>query len=175
LARRPELLLLRAVLQELDAGSLPAARDLLRSVEPLLGASHHLPLITALALLHVHIGNRAELETRRSQLAAYLRDREAAVADEVRQAAIALRLRTQIVAVAWAREKSWEEKAKEVQSRQKQGLASFAEMTSTTLDLLKSRGDVIQEVTAWHIARAKLRQAQGLLAAECASGPGGCR
>ena len=175
LARRPELLLLRLLLLELDAGTLPAGRDLLRSVQPLLGASSHLPLGKTLALLHLHLGERSELATRRRQLQEYLAEREAAVADEVRQAAAALRSRTQLVAVAWAREKSWEEKAKEVQSRQKQGLASSAEMTSTTLELLKSRGEVIQEVMAWHIARAKLRQAQGLLSAECAAGPGYCR
>src|SRR5258708_38435586 len=52
LARRPELLLLRLLLQELDAGTLPAGRDLLRSVQPLLGASSHSPLSKAPALLH---------------------------------------------------------------------------------------------------------------------------
>lgn len=175
LAMRAELLLLRLLLQELDAGTLPAARELLRSVQPLLGGLSQSPIVKTLSALPGHLGERSELATRRRQLQEYMAEREAAVAEEIRQAATALRLRTQLVAVAWAREKSWEEKGKEVQARQQQGLASFAEMTSTTLELLKSRGEVIQEVMAWHIARAKLRQAMGLLAAECAGGAGYCR
>jgi hypothetical protein len=36
---------------------------------------------------------------------------------------------------------------------------------------LKTRSDLVHEVMAWHIARAKLRQAQGMLVAECGFAP----
>ena len=130
-----------------------------------------LPCVAKLILLlKLPIGSGAELETRRRQLAEYLHDREQAVADEVRQAAANVRYHGRLAAIAWERERSWEEKLREVESRQRQGLAPFAEVASTTLDLLKARSDVLTEVMAWHIARVKLRQAQGLLAAECDEG-----
>jgi hypothetical protein len=170
LARRPELLLLRTLSQQLDPASLPAARDMLRSVYPLLGGSVQpgtLSMLKIVAALQQHAGDLSEVEVRRGQLSQYLAEREAAVADEIRQAAAAVGYHANLVALAWAREKSWEEKLRDVESRQKQGLAPSAEVTSTTLDVLKSRSEVIQEVMGWHIARVKLKQAQGLLASEC--------
>ena len=163
LARRPELLLLRVLIQQLGAGNLPAARDLLRSVHPLLGAARHPVLTKIVTILHLPIENGAELATRRQQLAEYLVEREAAVADEIRQAAAGIQSHARLTALAWARERIWEEKVKDVESRKQQGLAPSAEVTSTTLEMLKARGEVIQEAMAWHIARVKLSQAQGLL------------
>jgi hypothetical protein len=176
LARRAELLLLRRVLQELDADNLTAARDLLQTIHPLLGASHPAVsiLTKVLAILHLHHGDRGELEVRRRQLAEYLHERELAVADEVRQAAAGVKYHYTLAGLALEREKSWEAKEKEVRSRQGQGLTSFAEVASTTLETLKARADVIQEVMAWYIAHAKLRQAQGLLVAECAAANDAC-
>src|SRR5207245_11422249 len=85
LARRRESLLLRLDAQELSAGNLPAARDLLSSVHPMLGLAPHPGiqiLENVLAILHIPIGNVAELEARRRQIDEYLLQREAAVADE---------------------------------------------------------------------------------------------
>jgi outer membrane protein TolC len=120
------------------------------------------------------LGRQNDISTRRAQLSEYLNERENAVAEEIRQAATALNNRTQLVALASARERSWAEKVNDIRSRQQQGLASFAEVASANLDWFKARGDVIQEVMAWHIAWVKLRQAQGLFPSDCRNG-GYCR
>ena len=124
------------------------------------------------AILH---GSGVDLDVRRDQLRGYLAEREAAVAEEIRQAAANVNYRAKLSALAWAREKSWEEKLRDVESRQKQGLAPFAEVISTKLDMLKARSDVIQEVMAWYIAGVKLKQAQGRLVAECGNSSSYCR
>jgi hypothetical protein len=177
LSSRPELLLLRRLIQDSSPATMSLVREVLKSIHPLLGLTAR-PVVhvltQALAIAGVEPAGGIEADTRRRQLSQYLCDREAAVADEIRQAAAAVRYRTQIVALASARERSWADKTNEVRSRQQQGLASFAEVASTNLDWLKARADVIQEVMAWHIAWVKLRQAQGLLPADCASS-GHCR
>ncbi len=177
LASRPELLLLRRLIQASGPATMPIIRDVLKSIHPLLGLASHpvLHVLTqALAIIGVEPAGGAEADVRRRQLTQYLCEREAAVTEEIRQAVAALRFRAQIVALASARERSWADKAHEVRTRQQQGLASFAEVASTNLDWLKARGDVIQEVMAWHVAWVKLRQAQGLLPADCCN-PVHCR
>ena len=175
-ASRPELQLLRLLVAEAGAGSTSVIDDLLRSINPLLGMNLHpclAKLLKPIALLAINCpGSKAE--TRRAQLNQYLSDREAAVAEEIRRAASDLQNRTKLVALASAREHSWADKVAEVRSRQEQGLASFAEVTSTNIDWFKARADRIQEVMAWYIAWVKLRQAQGLLPADCQAA-GYCR
>jgi hypothetical protein len=176
LARRPELLMLRLLARDLTPATLPAVRDAIRAIHPLLGAATGCPLVAAKlpALLALDLAARKELDVRRRQVEEYLHERESAVAEEIRQAAEALRYRTRIVALAKERERSWQERVRDARSRQQQGLTSFAEVAQTNLEWLKARADVVQEVMAWEIARVKLKQAQGLLVAECVcsqSGP----
>lgn len=171
-ARRPELSLLRRLTRDLSPATLDAAADMMRSLSPLLGAGGAgCPCLSKIvALLALRRAGRGELEQRRGQLTDYLGQREAAVAEEVRQAAAALVYRGRIVALSWERERWREKNLRDIRGRQQQGLASFAEVASTMLEWHKARAEVVQEVMAWHIAGAKLRQAQGTLAAECSSG-----
>lgn len=171
LARRPELLLLRLLACKLTAATLPEARDAIRAIHPLLGAAG-CPVISAKlpALLALAPGAREEVDVRRRQIEELLRDRENSVAEEIREAAGALRYRARIVALAKDRERSWEERVRDARSRQQQGLSSFAEVAQVNLDWLKARAEVVQEVMAWEIARVKLKQAQGLLVSECVCG-----
>ena len=132
--------LLRLLIQELSVASLPAVRDLLQSVHPLLGATKHGTILAKATLsLRINPAGRNEVEVRRRQLLAYLAEREAAVADEVRQAAASVRTHYQLAVLAYAREQSWAAKAQEVLARKQQGLASFAELTSAKLEMLKAR------------------------------------
>lgn len=168
LNNRAELQALCRAVTALSPGTLPEVRGLLKSLDPRLGSgtpTH--PLMLLIARLGLDRTVRAEAEIRRRQLCELLRERETAVAEEVRQAATTVMYRSRMVALAWEREKSWAEKNREVESRRKQGLASFAEVTPTMLDWLKARGDLVQEIMNWHIARVKLRQAQGLLPRDC--------
>src|SRR5207302_1699969 len=94
-------------------------------------------------------------------------DRERAAVMEIRQAASALACQAQLVVLARQRVESFHVRVKEMEDKSKQGLASFVEVTQAHLEWLRARGDLIKEVMAWHIARVKLKQAQGILAAEC--------
>jgi hypothetical protein len=174
LSRRPEILLLRLVTHDLSMATLPAVRDALKAIHPLLGVATGCPLLAAKApaLLALDPAARAELEVRRRQVEEYLHQRENAVAEEIREAANALRYRARIAALAKERERSWQDRVRDARSRQQQGLTSFAEVAQTDLEWLKARADVVQEVMAWEIARVKLKQAQGLLVAECVLGEG---
>jgi outer membrane protein TolC len=165
LARRPELLLLRLLICKLDAGTLPAVHDVMRSIHPLLGSAAPPGLLRLAKLASVQGSHteQEELTVRRQQLEQHLRKREAVVASEIRQAAAAVQIHAQSASLARERARSWEAKVLDIEARQKQGLASFAELTSANLEWLKARGDIIQETMAWEIAGVQLRQAQGLL------------
>ncbi len=172
LSRRPELLLLRMLVRDMTPAMLPEVRDAIRALHPLLGAATGCPLLAAKlpALLALDPAARNEIELRRRQVEEYLHQRENAVAEDIREAANALLYRARIAALAKERERSWQERLRDARSRQQQGLTSFAEVAQTNLDWLKARADVVQEVMAWEIARVKLKQAEGLLVAECVCG-----
>jgi hypothetical protein len=43
----------------------------------------------------------------------------------------------------------------------------FAELTKARIESYKARGEVVKEFLGWRIANVKLKQAQGILPAEC--------
>jgi outer membrane protein TolC len=173
LAQRPELVVLREVESKLDARILPAVGQLAKSVNALLGMADQQPrLLFAVLLLRGLYGGsdtRIALEVRRQQLRQQLADRERAVAEEIRQAVWTLATQEQLVALTRQKVRSWETGVRELEDRNKQGLASLTEVAMGKLDGLRARGDLVKEVMAWHIARVRFKQAQGLLPPECAN------
>jgi hypothetical protein len=177
LAHLPELVLRRYLLQELDADTLPAARQALQASNPLLGSApaaeggiKSLLLIVALRRM---AGDGAEVESRRSQMAKSLAEREDATVGDIRQAVRAVTAHLDLAALARARVASWQTKVAELDEKVGRGITSFAEMVVAKQEWLKARGDLMSELMAWQIARVKLRLAEGLLAEEC--GYGGAR
>jgi hypothetical protein len=172
LAQRPELELLREVEQRLNAWTLPAVRPLVQSFHGLLGVVDQQPRpVIAAAIARAVEGEAGigiELDVRRHQLQEQLADGERAVALEIRQAVRNLAAQHQLIALTRQKVHTWETRVRELEDRNKQGLASFTEVALGKLDWLRARGDLVKELMAWHIARAKLRQAQGILARECA-------
>ena len=55
------------------------------------------------------------------------------------------------------------------QRRDADGVTAF-DLSAAQLELLRAESDMLHRVIAWKIAEAKLKQAQGLLAAECGYG-----
>jgi hypothetical protein len=175
LAQRPQLVLLRLVSQELDAETLPVVRQMFQSINGLLGMAQRVPRCPALAklvaLLPCTEGEAVELAARRQQVEQFRRDREKAVANEIRLAVHTLRMRTQVAALARDQALSRQRDVREVEERSARGLASFADVTTAKLEWLRARGELIEEVRAWHVARIELKEAQGLLVQECGYGP----
>lgn len=171
LSQRPQLLLLRDLQANLIAQNLPLVKGFLQGVNPMLGlamqAEH--PCLSWLLCLGKICSSlhpcqaQAELAARRRQLEQLLRDREQAVAEEIRQAVHALRTQTQLVALARQRSLERRSRYQEVQERRQQGLASLLELAPAKLAWAQASSEVIQEAMAWHVAQIKLKQAQGLL------------
>jgi hypothetical protein len=177
LAERPQLRMLQAMIQHLDRDTLGAARTLLQSLSPLLGLSspptHCKPLILLGKVIHVQPGQDDEVERARAQLSDYLRARERTVSAEIREAAYEVEARKESILLAREASDRWEERIKDLEKQQVQGMPVFAELTSAHMDWYKARGEVIKEYLGWKIAIVKLKQAQGILPAEC--GYGDCK
>jgi hypothetical protein len=170
LRQRAELNLLRTILRDLDAKTLPVIRDFLNGLNSLLGeqAKHATPAgQTYDAIKDFLTAHAAERSLRMSQLQELLADRERAVAAEARQAAAEWHAKSQLlvlgrerVATATARQRDAEETAKF-------GGGSFLEVLNANLEAYKARAQLVEDLMGWHAARARLKQAQGVLVLEC--------
>jgi hypothetical protein len=192
LAERPELRAWRAMEAGLSTDTLPAVRDALRTLSPLLGSGGEVPdslcklLLAGLRARHgPDESTRAEVEVRRRQLADLVAARERAVTDETRAAVTGLNAQSRRVGVARDRADRWKAEWGAAKKRTAANLpgAELAE-AHAEVEWLKARAEVAAEVMAWHTARVRLKAAQGRLAWESAppgsepttgSGPGGCR
>jgi len=171
LAQRPHLLLLRAMIADLDKETLASARTLLGSISPLLGMASpksNCKLLTILGkVLHIQPGQKAEVEAVRAQLKDYLRERERAVTSEIREAVYEVGARRELIILAHRVAGHWDERIKELEKKQRQGMPVFADLTSAYMEWYKARGEVAKEFLGWKIAAVKVKQAQGILPAEC--------
>ncbi len=174
LADRPELRGLRALYHGLNAATLPAVREQLRSVSPLLGVAVARTVPSAakpLVRLHGPAADAAlaaEVAVRRRQLFELIAERERAVADETRAAAVLLDSQTGRVALARGRAESWRAKVDDLKRQRAANLpGADLQESQATLESLKARSEVVAEVMAWHQARVRLKAAQGRLIEEC--------
>jgi hypothetical protein len=170
LANRPELRMWRALGQRLDAASLPVAQAALQAVNPLAGgaldkgaSSGSAGLKTLLARCKGH----TDPGTVRQQILIYQCEREEQIASDIRRDVQQLAIQTEILILARLRAADRQRHADELIERQAKGLGSFAEAAEARLESLKSRGTVVEAAATLLIYKAKLRQDQGLLAAEC--------
>jgi len=170
LATRPELRLWRTLGQSLDAASLPVAQAALQTVNPLAGgaldkgarsSSAHLK-----AMLEMCKG-QTDAETVRQQILAYQSEREEQIASDIRRDVRLLAIQTDILILARRRAGDNKRRVEELTERQAKGISSFAETAEAQLEWLKARGTVVEAAASLLIYKVKLRQDQGLLAAEC--------
>jgi hypothetical protein len=178
LSQRAELVMLRSLLEQLDATTLPEVRKLMQAQTGLVSlAAPGIGLKVVVRLQRVLPGKKrraeGELEARRQQLKAQLDDKERSVILDVRQAVHALETRAQLVELAFQKDAHWRERLREAEDKAARGLTSFAEISAARLDWLKGQADLVQEAVAWHNAGVQLKQAQGLLAIECGYHPTG--
>jgi hypothetical protein len=171
LAQRPQLLLLRSMIAHLDRDTLGSARSLLQSISPLLAMSSPGPSCKFVALLgkilHIQPGQEDEVENVRAQLRDYLHERERTVTAEIREAAYEVRARREAIILAREASNSWQKRIRNLKTRQSEKMPVFAELAKAYQDSFKARGEVVKEFLSWKIAVVKLKQAQGILPAEC--------
>jgi hypothetical protein len=171
LAQRPQLLLLRHMIANLDKDTIAPARSFLSSISPILGMSSPAKgckvLILLAKLTHVQPGLEEEAESIRAQLIDYLKERERIVAAEVREAAYEVRARRELTILARETAGRWQDRIKDLEKQRGQGMPVFGELTSAYMEWYKARGEVVNEFLGWKIAALKVKQAQGILPAEC--------
>ena len=172
-ADRPELKGLRALEAGLTAETMPAARDMLRSINPLIGgpvaAAQGMLMKMMACLMPPSASAEAEAAARRRQVHDVLVERERAVADEARAAAVLLNAQVRRIALARGRADGWRIKVEEARKERTANMpGSDLQMAQATLEHYKAQAEVVAEVMAWHQARVRLKAAQGRLAWECA-------
>jgi len=165
---RADLQLLRYIEAEISVGNLVTVRNLLGSVNSLLGTTVTSDFkLFLLSLSETCFGQEAlEVAQRRAQVQNLRHDREQQAINEV-QTAIR-NIETGIKRIALARDRLINTQLQEdaIQKRSSQGLSSFLEESSGQQDVLKARVELIKEMMAWQRARIELKQAQGMLVFE---------
>ncbi|MFO0879397.1 MAG: hypothetical protein U0840_18780 [Gemmataceae bacterium] len=164
---RPDLNLLRAMLENLEASTLPLIRKVLGGSNPLLGdrVRRCIPLAECLPRL-LPLLAQGELEKVRKELTAILCEREKQAVSEIRQAVSRVRATVRLAELAGNRESLARTRLAELKERNDKGLSTEAEMPLAQRDHLKGRSDVLHAVINWEVARVELRKAQGLLVRE---------
>jgi outer membrane protein TolC len=141
----------------------------MQALGPGLGAS-----IAAKRLLGDRSADDGEAQSRQSQLADAQVEVEQNAGREIREAAWNVETRLREIAVAKERLEIWRQRVADLeQKRETDGVTAF-DVSAARLELLRADGDEVHRVIAWKVAQVKLKQAQGLLAAECGYGPPGC-
>jgi outer membrane protein TolC len=171
LHQRPQLLLLRSIIANLDRDTLGSARSLLQTLNPLLAMSDPGPSCKLLKILgkilHIQPGQEDEVQRVRAQLCDYLRERERTVEAEIREAVYELGARREAIELTQRAAGSWQDRIRDLKKQQAQGLEGALGLASAYLDWYKARGEVVKEFLGWKSAAVRLKQAQGILPAEC--------
>lgn len=171
LHQRPQLLLLRNMIANLDRDTLDSAHVFLMTINPLLAMPSPGPSCKLLQMigkiLHIQPGKQEELERVRAQLSDYLRERERTVEAEIREAVYEIGARREAIDLARRAASSWKERIDALKKQQAEGLEGELGLASAYQEWHKARGEVVNEFAGWKIAAAKLKQAQGILPAEC--------
>ncbi len=164
---RPDLNLLRAALNNLDASTLPLIRKLLGGSSPLLGekVKRCVPALECLPRV-LPLLAQGELEKVRKELTALLCERERQAVSEIRQALRRVETSVQLAKLAQERESLTAKRYADIEERFTQKLAGDSERLLARKEHLKARGEVLHEVIEWELARVELRRAQGLLVRE---------
>jgi outer membrane protein TolC len=171
LKHRAELAMLQEVSAGLNADTLPAVRQMLGSVNGLLGMAEKTPTCPMLAQLLSHCqhagGKAAEVEARRAEIDEYRAQREKAIASDVRADVHLLAQQAALVSLVRERARSWQGRVQDLQEQADRGIVSFAQVNDARVEWLRARDEVVRETTAWQRALIKLKMDQGLLGAEC--------
>ncbi|HEY1066489.1 MAG TPA: hypothetical protein VGE52_10285 [Pirellulales bacterium] len=174
LANNPQLVLLRNVERRMHGGNVEGVRGALQTVNPLLGASIPLPLCglqTCLLKLQDDCSSEnADAGYRKAQLRDWIASTERTVERDVLDAIDETQRRLRQIAVARQRLASWNEEIGRIGKRIPLGQDTFVDDAEANLERLRIENDIVDHVVAWHVARVKVRAAQGRLVAECGYG-----
>lgn len=172
LQTRADLAALRLLLLELDTQTLPAARRGLSQSDPALGV----PAPTFGALHKFFKGDTAscKVEIRRAQLTELLDAREQQVASEIRLAVREIETRLKQSAIAAESLASWQQRIGDLRALREVGSATPLEIQQAQLAASAAESALLKQAIAVRLAEVKLKEAQGILAAESGYDVGAC-
>ncbi|GIW78258.1 MAG: hypothetical protein KatS3mg105_0065 [Gemmatales bacterium] len=166
LTHHPQLELLRTVNEQLDASTLPVAREVLRSVSSLLTTRpqrHGLGFLEPLFAW----ADGAELVVTAEHLQQLLHEREQAIVAEIQEALDDLRAQANRLKLAKQTLESQTMSLKAVEEQGAKGIEGFVKIINARLAWLAAREDVTRAAIAQQLAVVKLKEAQGILALQC--------
>ncbi len=164
-ANRPSLQLSQQLQADAGPSTLPAVHFFLQSTTGVPPTSGDVSPVGK--LLSLCSGHR-EFPSRRAQLDRIAAENERLVTEEVCQALRNLQVQAQLAEVARKRLAEQQAKLHDLETQVAQGIISSVHLLMPRLQAHRLEADVLHEVAEWHIARIKLKQAQGLLVQECA-------
>jgi hypothetical protein len=167
LSMRPEIQALRILAYSGSEDSLEATRQLLGSVNGLLGLKAEVSLCAKLFVLCAAKRRAAEAQARRGQMAGYEARREQELAEDIRQAVLTIESRLRQIVLAEAIAQNWQKRIGNLESESTTGKASFPQIGEARLKAFDAQGELIHSIVAWKLAGVKLKELQGMLIAEC--------
>jgi hypothetical protein len=171
LANRADVGALQMLDGSVDAGTLPAARSGIQALSPGLGGA-----IISRRLLGGNSVSEEELQTRQAQVRQARIDTERTASREIDEAVQNVETRLREIAVGKERWEVWRKRVADLKEKRETDNVTAFDVNAAQLELLRAESDTLHRVIAWKIAQAKLKQAQGLLAAECGYHlPNGCQ
>lgn len=163
LMMRSDLNLIRQLANMADHRTVPAVRQVLVGVTPLLGAvmsgdAEAVPLAPFVSPVA-----KAEASALRRQLHGLLKDREREAVKEIRTAVEQWGTARDLVAIGRKKFELGHERVTELEKRQKVGQGVELERRKARLELLRAESDLVSAIARWKVADVKAREVTGLL------------
>jgi hypothetical protein len=163
---RPDLALLCALRENVNEQTLAPIRSALARVDPLLGGSAPKKYMVSSALHRAKVC--LETQARQEQLDQLLESEKRSAEDEIRRAASDVEKRLRQIGLAKDKLDQSQGLLRRLRERREaKGAPQASEISAAQLEVFAAESDVFQAVVQWKIALVKLKQYQGLLAAEC--------
>ncbi len=164
MAMRPELAATQRLLECLDRDNLSQARGTLQAFEAVLGSASAPSRLLKLASRSTE---GCEWNARSGQLEQLLVLLRRTAAEEIRQAVHTVETRFRQILIAKQGLESREKTVEDLNRQWGGENVSPFEIVDAQLKVIESETNLLHHVVAWEIARAKLKQSQGLFAMEC--------
>lgn len=166
LRSRPDLALLCVLHENVNEQTLGPIRSALGRVDPLMGRPAPKKHMVSTAVHRARVC--LEAQTRQEQLGQLLESQRRSAEDEIRRAVSDAEKRLRQIGLAKDKLDQCQELLRRLRERRDaKGAPPASEIRAAQLDLLGAENDAFQAVVEWKIAVVKLKQSQGLLAAEC--------
>jgi hypothetical protein len=166
LAARPDVALWCVLAENTSEDALPAVRGAIQGLDPLARAAAPGNRILLAAAFRTQV--RQETHIRRAQVLELLADQRRSAEDDIRRAVGDVELRLGQVGLAKDKLDRWRHRIQQLrETRAATGTVTSFEIAAAEVEVFRAESDAFHAAVEWKTAEVKLREAQGLLAAQC--------